>query len=61
MALTGTFGGFAVQFSDDGDDDSAVTLGYTHKLSKNTRIQFSAQDKDSADDAKIVARLRVDF
>ncbi len=61
MALTATYGGFAVQFADDDGDNNAITVGYTHKLGDKTKIQFSAQDQDDKDDTKIVARLRVDF
>ena len=61
MALTAKMGGFAVQFSDDDGENNAITVGYTHKLGKKAKIQFSAQDNDAASDTKVVARLRVDF
>ncbi len=61
MTLTAKMGGFAIQFSDDDADDNSVAVRYTHKLGKKAKIQFSAKDQDSASDAKVVARLRVDI
>lgn len=60
-ALTATYSGFALQYSEDDADDDAVTAQYTHKMGAKTRIQISAQDRDSADDTKVVVRLRTDF
>ena len=62
-AITGQWMGIALQYSDrDLDVDSAAwTLGYTYKLSGNTRVQFSYENDDMVEDDKFVARYRVDF
>ena len=63
-AVTGTFAGFALQYSDadaENVDSAAITLGYTYKLSGNTRIQLAWEDSDLKEDDKFVARYRVDF
>ncbi len=62
-AITGTFAGFALQFSDADlvEDSTATTLGYTYKLSGNTRVQLAYESNDRVDDDKFVARYRVDF
>jgi len=63
-AITGTFAGFAVQYSDRDAanvDSAAWTLGYTYKMSGNTRIQLSYENDDLQSDDKFVARYRVDF
>ncbi len=60
-AITGTYGGFALQYADNDADDDAITLGYTHKLGPKAKLQFAIEDQDSADDTKGVARVRVDF
>ncbi len=62
-AITLSAMGFGLQFAstDADDDDQAVTLGYTYKVSGNTRVQFSWENNDWTDDDKFVARYRVDF
>ncbi len=63
-AVTGTWGGFAIQYADADTanlDTTATTLGYTYKLSGNTRVQFAWETNDTQDDDKFVARYRVDF
>ncbi len=62
--LTLTGWGFAYQYSDgdlDNLDSAANTLGYTYKLSGNTRIQLTYQTKKNVDDDVFTARYRVDF
>jgi len=62
--LTFTGWGFAYQYSDgdlDDVDSAANTLGYTYKLSGNTRIQLTYQTVKNVDDDVFTFRYRVDF
>ncbi len=59
--IAATMGGFGIGYADDDADDTAVTVGYTHKLGKKAKIQIAAQDQDSASDTKVLVRLRVDI
>lgn len=62
-AITVSSMGFAAQYSDTDEaiDSTAFTLGYTYKMSANTRMQFAWETADWADNDKFVARYRVDF
>ncbi len=61
MHLTATFGSFMAQVGDDDGDNSSVSLGYAHALSKKVKMEFDVHDRDDWDDAKFAAQLKVDF